>query len=286
MRQISQIKQRVKRLAAKKVQIPEDVNAAMLVLESAKERVDAITSFEDLQEIANDLQDAVETINERVGDLERLAEYGKVRRQAQAQATRLASQFKGLARRAAVAKVNVDELLAETNQLIEEVKGALITADAAASAGDADAAFEALEQGVFERMDEVQERFQAFEMVVRAPRELARVGRDIKQMEQLVRRLERQKKNVTALREVFSQIQIKFVEAKTIVARKPLSVPELVDVVESYEDLRDQFQDEANSLQGIREDLVKTGPEIELPSGFPERTPREPLPAEGNAVGL
>lgn len=275
VRQINFIKHRVNKVRAKNIPIPDEVNVALDVLESAKARIDGISSFEDMQILGEELQKAVEIINERIGDLERLAEYAKIRKQAQNQLTRLESQLRRLTARADAAKVDVDSLVAEINQLLDEIKSALASADAARDAGDADAAFEALEDGVFERIDEINEKFSAFEMVVRAPRELARVARELKQMELLVRRLERQKKSVTTLRELLSQMQAKFAEAKAIVATKPIPVDDLIFIVEEYEDLRDQFIDESNELQGIEEELVPEGPELRLPSTIPTKRPSE-----------
>ncbi|MBI2099253.1 hypothetical protein HYT45_02430 [Candidatus Uhrbacteria bacterium] len=273
LRDLKRFKTEINRVRAKKIAIPQEVEDAVKTIESSKEKIASISTIEELMELGDTLQEAAQVLNDRIPDLLKLAEYPRIRKQAQSQVNRMESQLRRMQNRAKAAKVDVAELASEMSQLIDEVKSALSQADAARDAGDADTAFEALEGGVFERIDEVQERLMAFEMVVRAPQEITRVSRELKQMDALVRRLERQKKDVTAIKEILSQMKAKFTELKTLIATKPLPIEELIAGVEEFEDLRDQFQDEANKLQGIEEELVKEGPRLELPSGIPTRRP-------------
>lgn len=284
-RGMTQLGSRIKRLQSKKVAVPQDALDAFETLKGIGPKIDSIKTFDELEDLVEQAREAIELLNEKLEGLERLAEYARVKKQAEREIRRVESQLKRLISRAKGNKVEVDDLIKEIEAEVVSLKDAMLRADAAAKSGDAAEVFQILEEEVFGRLGDIGEKFASFEAVVRAPAEIKRIERELNRMASLVKRLKGKKLDVSNLESLLDQMREKLGEFKGLVKQKPLPIDSIIDLVQAVEDLRDQFEEEANDLQGIEEEtIVPEFDEIKLPSGLPfgggagGPSRREPLP--------
>lgn len=276
---------RVKKLQSRKVTIPAEIAEAVTVIKGMGAAVESATTITELEELGQKLQDAVETINEGLPSLERLADFGRVLRDVDRQIRSVDTAWKRLERRARSisSQTDIDEQIAQ--QLVE-AKQNREAAVAAAGAGNGDDAFDAL-QAVFIALDEVQEKFRALETIISAPRELTRARREVANFERDLTRLARRGIEIGKARNLLDEVKDRLVFVSKLVEKRPFPIDDIVASSEEFEDAKDIFLLELDELRGTKKDIIPTpGPEpfpLELPPGF-ERSPEAPFSLFGPAT--
>lgn len=266
-RMLDQMKRRVKSLERRKVKIPEEITASLAQIDELRAKMEAATSPEEIGEFGPQMAELVQDLNESFGDLERLAEFPRMRTQSNRMIQQFERQYKRLEARAKARKIDVTEELAAAKALLEEMKAALKAAEEAVAQGDAEEAFENLQAGVFERGDEVGEKMFALEIVAQAPQQINRKNREIRLLENRIRQKERQKVDVTEAKDLLVSAKVRFEELKKMVRVRPLPIEELMSGIEEFEDMMDQVRTSLGDEQSGFETFKPF--ELELPEGVP-----------------
>ena len=234
-------------------------------------KAQAITDPEEMGEIGPQIGELVQTINEQFGDLERLAEFPRMIAQVNKMIRQFESKLKRLEAKVNARKIDVGDALTEAKALLAEVKKAQEEAKAQAAQGNAEEAFELLESGIFERGEELQEKMFGLEIVVNAPAEITRAGRELRRIESRIKQLERKKQDVSEAKVLLAQAKTQFETIKGLVKVRPLPAEELMAQVEEFEGLMEQMRDEIGE-----DDTPQFKPyELELPAGLPVGSSQE-----------
>lgn len=282
-RMIEQMKKRMRDMERRKVAIPEEVKAALAKIEELRAKMEAVTEPEELGELGPEMAEQVQFVNEKFGDLERLAHAPRMVAQAGKMLKQFEAQIRRNEARAKARKVDVTEQLQEAKTLLEEMKAALESAKAAIAQGDAEEAFAQLEEGVFQRFEEAQEKMIALEMVVRAPQIITQKKRELRGIEARIRARERKREDMTEAKSLLNEAKAKFEECQQLVRVRPLPVEELIACTEEFEDILDQVR------SALGEEEFPEGKfqpfELELPSGVPIAPSTSFGPPSGSMMG-
>lgn len=266
-RMLDQMKRRIKALERRKVAIPEEITDGLATIDELRAKMEAATSPEEIGEFGPQMAELVQDVNESFGDIERLAEFPRLRVQANRMIQQFERQYKRLEARAKVRKIDVAEELAAARVLLDEMKAALKAAEEAVAQGNAEEAFEQLQSGVFERGDEVGEKMFALEIVAQAPQQINRKNREIRTLENRIRQKERQKIDVIEAKDLLVAAKARFEELKQMVRVRPLPIDDLVAGIEEFEDLMDQVRAALGEVEPGFETFKPF--ELELPEGLP-----------------
>lgn len=263
-RMIKQLESRITALARRKVKIPDEVTANMAQLKELVVKAQNITEPEEMGEIGPQIGELVQDINERFGGLERLAEFPRMVAQANRMIRQFESQVKRLEAKVNARKLDVGDTLTEAKALLSEMKTARDAAAAAAAQGDAEGAFEQLQEGVFERGDEIGDKMSALEIVVQAPQRIAQMNRELRTMESRMKQLARKGQDMTEAKSLLADARAKLTTITGLTKQRPMPTEEIMSMVEELEDVVDQIRNQLG-----QSDQPEFKPfELELPAGL------------------
>lgn len=263
-RMINQMESRIKALQRKKVKISDEVTSAMAQLKELVVKAQNIKDPEEMQEVGPQIGELVQDINERFGDLERLAEFPRMVAQANRMIRQFESQIKRLEARVNARKLDVGDTLSDAKSLLSEMKTARDAASAAAAQGDAEGAFEQLQEGVFERGDEIGDKMSALEIIVQAPQRIAQMNRELRTMESRMKQLARKGQDMTEAKALIADARAKLAVITGLTKQRPMPTEEIMSMVEELEDVVDQIRDQIG-----QSDQPEFKPfELELPAGL------------------
>lgn len=270
LREFRNIERRVSSLRGKKISIPAEIAAALETVKMMQSKIDAAASVEELRELGQDLQDTVQTINEALPSLERLAEFSRVQRDIDRQLRAVESRWRQLERRSRQI-ANQTTLPGQIAQQIAEARQNRAAAVAAAGESKADEAFDLVE-AVFTGLDEAQEKMNAVDLIVSSSRELARARRELSGFARTLRELQRRGLDVAETREILNKLSALLAEIAKLAAQKPFPVDDVIAARQAYEDVKDDFILTLDELRGAKREVVPapaSGPvPLQLPKGF------------------
>ncbi len=264
-RMVSEMERRIAGLQKRKVTIPADVTTAMAQLKDLVIKAQNITDPSEMGEIGPQIGELVQSINEQFGNLERLAEFPRMIAQANKMIRQFESQLKRLETRVTVRKLDVGDALTEAHSALDSIKSAIDAAKVAAAQGDAEAAFEQLQSGVFEQGDTIGEKMFALEVIVQAPQRIAEKTRELRGIETRIRQLERKGQDVGDAKDFLVQAKAQLDSIKALSKQRPLPIEEMMSQVEDLENVLDQIRGEIGENQTPQFKPY----ELQLPSGIP-----------------
>ena len=267
--QFKNIEGRVARIAARKITIPDEVAAAVASVKGMGANIEAAKSVDELEELGQTLQNAVQTINEALPGLERLTEFSPSLRKLDSQIKQVDAQWRRLSRRVVTLKLDhpvIDEI---QTQLAEAHQNRDAAANAAA-AGRADDAFDAL-QSAYTGLDDIQEKFSAVEIMINAPSQIRRARFELSRSGRDLTRLERRGADTRVARDLLTKLDLELAAMEQLAKQRPLPVDDLVAAIGDFEDLKDDFLLVFDELRGQRREILPPNPTpvpLQLPEGF------------------
>lgn len=273
------------------VAIPQELQAAIDEAPKMIEAIQKAETVEDLEQLMNDIPEVGAAMQEwgpRLGDMTQLCEMLKHTNREVKNVERRLNQLKTAAKK----NQTIQELVAQLDATVAQMKTAVTEAKQLATTGDVEAAVDRLENGFFDQMEEFWSSVQQIEMVRNLTQGLRQAKSELRKADARIKQLERGKKidaaTASELRGLLSDIKAKIGEVEAVDRKDTEAV---MSLAEELWDRMEAFQDRMEELgQGFYETTVKGGKErvdIELPDAFKfESTGGGGFPASSPETGF
>lgn len=248
---VKRIEARIATLEKQGVSVPTELRDLIARGKSAFDIIMNGESMEDeaVQEAMSTMQEVGDELREAVQNLERLAQFPKIIKQAQAGIKRIETSLARSKKLASRSKVDASAAVSEFEQVVNAIKAGLETAKQQAAEGKVEEAMETLQNEIYEKMDDAMN----FESMIRT---LQNIGGQISQLTKFVnnakRMLARSQKAGQETGEAASQIDemsAKIAELKSLVSQKGVDPEELRSLVDGIFDLQHEISEELNINQ-------------------------------------
>ncbi|MEK7580596.1 MAG: hypothetical protein AAB465_03245 [Patescibacteria group bacterium] len=234
--------------------IPSDITEDVAKLKSGLAVIKAAKGPDELDAANPDeLGDLMQKVNESRPQLEMLAKWPRILRQADQQIARNQKEIvktKALVDRLKVKGVDVSEDYATFKDNVNKLKIVRDEANALIKAGQSEEAFNKMEDEFFSKLDDIGEH----QRVIQAMSNLSRFSVEFKKSmtaaQKLIQKLAKLKLNTSELKSVYDQALAKGNEIVTMIKTKPIDEDTILAAMDTMESLKQDFQNKADELIG------------------------------------
>ena len=283
---LKQFEKQVANLTKKKIVVPTEITDNLTKLRTIMDVVNAAKTWEEAEAAGiEDMQDLMQTVDEGRQQLEMLARWPQTLKQ-------INNELKNLDRQLKKDKTIVDRLAKKEIDMtanyegfaaaIAKLKAVRDDATAKIAAGDSEGAFDAIENDFFGQMEDVWQ----FDKVIQTMNNLGQFKsefkRGITQAQQTIKKLEKKKLDVTAVKEALQELQDKGNAILAILKTKDFDAEVLIGDFDELQNLGQDLQDKLNELMGGSEDMPwEQGPQqfkqVQMPSTVSRYLPKKTI---------
>ena len=282
--------------AKQKVAVPQDVTDTLAKIKELVTKIKTAQTWDEIEAAGlEDMQDLFQKLDESRQQLEVLARWPQTLKQVDKELKRLTTELKktkSLADRLVKKGVDVSGVATEFEAAVNKLKSVRDDAVAKISAGQAEEAFDLLENEFFGQMEDVWEFQQVIMMMSNLGRFASDFKRGINDAQNQIRRLQRQKLDVTELQALLDQAKAKGNEVLALMKVKPIDQEAIMSGIQELENLRQEFEGKMEELTGEE----RGGPmpweqgrdqfqRVEMPSGMQKLIPQRESGGPGGGPG-
>lgn len=246
-KQITGFEKKVAAFQKKGVTPPTELTEAINTAKATMDLVNAAQTFEDVQAVEGDLREAGQTIMEQMQTLERLAQFPQMMKNAQNELKRMSGDFNRAKSKAGRSKIDTSGFVAAYQEKVAGLQTILTEADGSFKAGSGEEAFSKIE-GFFDAMQEARDEQQKLEAVSNFATYVGNITRGINQGKSLVKKLAKQKVDVTELNDIMTSAQSKLQELRGLMTSKEVDVDAITSGLAEMEEIRNSFEDKVTEL--------------------------------------
>lgn len=283
------VEKRLKVLEGKGVPISEETKSALEKAKSLVSKMQGVQSADEIQDLGlEDFGDIMQTLNEGLQKAEMGAQFPKMLKQANNMLKQQQSALKRAQLRATSLKINVESLLADWQNAVNGISQAVSQADQLYKDGNIEAAIDRIKDNVFDAFQDIGDKQRVFEMVSNMQKMVKDADREIKNSERQIARVKKQGKDTSSLESLMAQGKAKLAEIKQAITQSNIDPDALIDLVQSTDDIRQQFMEELSSLTGQQFGESQQIPglqmqQLQMPQGF-EQFMKNNGPPQGPGV--
>ncbi len=289
-RAVTMFERQVTKLTKQKIAVPQNVTDALQKVKDVIAKLKATEDADEAEELMQDLPDLMDTLNESRQQLEMLSRWPQTLKQ-------LDRELKNLTRELSRSKAVVDRLLKKEIDLtqtysqfeaaVNKLKGVRDEAVAKVASGNAEEAFELLEEDFFGQMQDVWEHQRVIQTMSNLGRFVSDFSRGVNDANRTIATLKRKKIDTSDLEGLLVEIKAKGEEVKTLLKAQPLDDEAVMSILQDLENTRQQFENQRGDLLGEEETRPWEGggqnfKSLELPPGFKQAAKKEPVSEEAS----
>ncbi len=282
--------------AKQKVAVPQEVTDTLAKIKEMIGKIKNAQTWDEVEAAGlEDMQDMFQKLDESRQQLEVLARWPQTLKQVDRELKRLTTELKKtktLAVRLVKKGVDVSGLAAEFEAAVGKLKSVRDDAVAKIGAGQSEEAFDLLENEFFGQMEDVWEFQQVIMMMSNLGRFASDFKRGINDAQNQIKRLQRQKLDVTELQDLLNQGKAKGNEVLALMKVKPIDQDAVMAGIQELENLMQEFEGKMEELTGEE----RGGPmpweqgkdqfqRMEMPSGVQKFIPQRESGNQGGGPG-
>ncbi|KKR33813.1 MAG: hypothetical protein UT64_C0003G0034 [Candidatus Falkowbacteria bacterium GW2011_GWF2_39_8] len=237
---IKMVEAQTKRLKSKNIAVPEELAAALTQANELREKIKSAKTPEELEGLGDEIQGAVNTIQEWMPKLPMLAEFPRIVKQAEREMAKLNKSYNTDIKKIKIKKIDLAKELAEFKNLIDNQQKVLDEIKAL-SKTDPEESINRMQ------LDDVWMKEKIIQIAMNYGKSVSLLNTEIKNAEKIIIKLKAQKNDTSELETNLADIKNQFKEVKTIYSTKPLDSDQLVeaigDIMDSVQELRNQIQE-------------------------------------------
>lgn len=252
-------KSQIDRLKKQGVAVPVSVSENLAKMETVIAGIKAAKTMEDIEDAGmEELQDLMQEIDEQRSMLERLSRWGQTVKQIDRSLTQVKKQLardQKLVTKLSKQQIDISPLVAEfeagVNDLVKVRSEAFELVKT-----DPEAAFDLIEEGFFEQMEEVMQHDRVIQSMANLGQFTSQFKRRIADADRTVIALKRRKVDTSTLEENVKEIKAKGVELQEIIKGKDIDPQLIVGFMEEFEQLIHEFEDAKEEAVGEANDSM------------------------------
>ncbi|MBI4262701.1 hypothetical protein HY624_04210 [Candidatus Uhrbacteria bacterium] len=276
-RGVKEFKKRLAILTKQKIAIPQAISDAIAKVENIVATIKTAKTWAEVEAVGGeDMWGAFQELEEHRQQLEMLSRWPQTLKQ-------LNSQLKNLDRELKRSKTIVDRLAKKEMDLsraydefkaaVDELKAARDRAGAAVAVGNAEEAFDTLENDVFGRMEEVWGFSRRIQTMENLGRFKSQSQQGIADAQRQINNLKRKKIDTSELEDLVSQAKEKRAEVLALLNDKDVEPEDIFSAMQEMDEIRQQFEGQVSELTGQGEKMPwEEGPQqfnsIQAPKGW------------------
>lgn len=249
---LKMFKKQVDRITKQGLTLPAEIASNLDKVSAAITTVKEADSLEIAQAGMEDIMDGMQTLQESREDLEKLTRWPQVNKQIDQMIKNLNRQLKqdqNLAAKLAKQGFDISDLVGKFDSGIKELQGVQASAKEKL-ATDIDGAFETLQDGFYEKMDDVQQSHQTIQMLSNLGRFTSTYKREVVSYERGIKELKRRKLDTTDLETAFATIKEKGAVMQSLLQIKPIDPEAVQSALEDLGAAKQEFENAKTEALG------------------------------------
>lgn len=251
---IKMFEKQIKKLSKQKVAIPQEILDTLSQVKSMIEIIKKAKTWQEIEDAGiEDLQDLMQTLDENRGQLEMLARWPETLKHVNRELNKLYREFKrskSMVERLKKQDIDISDIYGNFETTLVKFNFAKKDAEQQIASSDAEAAFQILEDDIFNQMEDAWQYQRIIQMVSNLGRFNNEFKRMIKEGQNDIRMLKKKKIDTKELEIQLNQINIKGKEILDVIKKKPLNEDEIIDALQEIEGMVQNFDDSVAELTG------------------------------------
>lgn len=253
-RGLGSFEKRLSDLQKQGVTAPSDITEALAKLKSGLQTIKDAKNPDELKGVNPDeLGDLMTKVNESRPQLEMVAKWPRILRQADQQLKQFNNQLaktKTLVDKLAAQGVDVSSDYTAFQDDVSKLQAARDAADQLMKDGKSEEAFTKMEDDFFNQLDNVGEHQRIIQTMSNLSRFTVEFKRSMASAQKRINQLAKGKLDTTELQSIYDQALAKGNEIVALIGTKPIDETAILAAMDVMENLKQQFQDKADALAG------------------------------------
>ena len=263
---LKMFEKQVARLAKQKVAVPSDVTDNIAKLKALIQQIKNAKTAEEMDAIDFDsMQDLMQSMEESRQKLEHLARWPMALKDINRQLTQLQREVKRaktIADRLGKKGMDVQDLYSAFADAVGKLKSVRDSAVEKMASGDAEGAFDLLENEFFGQMEDVWQHFKVLSMMSNMGQFTSEFKREMTKASADIKRLKKKGLNTSELEDLYARAKEKGQEIQDMIKSKDFDEDTIKEAFDEMENVGQEFDEKIAELTGAREDMPwETGPQ-------------------------
>lgn len=243
------------KLSKQGITAPSEVTEKLTQIKTVLDAVKGAQSMEDIQNSGlEDMGDLMGDLNESRQQLEMLSRWPQTSKQLDKELKnfdRSISKDKKIVEKLSKQGVDLSDTFQKISDAYNQLKSVREQAAEKIKSGDAQSAYDLLEDDFFDKTDDIREQQNVFETLSNLGRFNSDFKRETTNAKKMIAKLSKQGQDVSDLNNQLSEINQKGTELANTLKEKPIDIESVSSQLEDLSDLRQEFQ---NSIQELMPD--------------------------------
>lgn len=246
---IKDAERRIRQVQRQKVQVPDEITAALLRMKQLLAQAKAATNCQDMNDLQQELGSLQNEMQAKFEELEFLAQVPRMIKEITRELKRTESDWNRVIRLAKRSKADLSGLVVQGDEIIAFLKAKFAELKAAVASGDVEQIKTLADEGGKEAQEK-KEDLEGIERIIEAlghaPRHLKDLSRRLTEFRRSIRQIARDGGDASALQSCVENFTSLLDEAKSTVAKRPIDPDELVEVFSRLEETGQECDDATN----------------------------------------
>ncbi|MFH1193592.1 MAG: hypothetical protein V1661_01200 [bacterium] len=286
-----QIAKLTKQNIAIPAEVTENINKIKSIIAAVKQ---AKTWDEAMDAGIEDMQDLMQNLDQYRQQLEMLARWPQTIKQLAKDVKQMDSALKRdklIVDKLSKKGIDLNNVYSQFEEAVNKIKAARDEATNKMNSGDAEEAFNMLQDDVFTQMDDVWQHDRVIQMMSNLGRFTSDFKRGIAQAQATIKKLQKKKLDTSMLQDLLSQSQSKGQEILDMMKSSEIDEDLISTALEEIQNLQQEFQDEVSNLTGEEQAMPwDTGKQqfnqISVPSSISNMMPQKSAQPQGSPAPL
>ncbi len=273
-RNLSMFEKQVAKLKKQKIAPPNGLEENLSKIREGIANLNNATDPETAQNLMQDLPELMQSLDEYRQQMEMLSRWPQMIKQVDRELTRVKRELtrsKTTVDKLRTKDIDLTSVYQSFTEAVDKLKAVRDDAASKIAAGDAEEAFEVLENDFFGQMEDVWEQQRVISMMSNLGRFTSEFNKGLKQVKNEIAQLKKKKLDTSGLEDIQSQMVEKGQEIKELLKTTPIDEDAIMDVLQELENFKQEFENRGDELTGEDDDSpLKSGGQkiqgVEIPS--------------------
>ena len=231
---------------------PAGVAESLTKAKAAITTIEGASSMtEEAMSAMSDFNDFVDVLDENIQEMNMLANFPRILKQAESQLTKLGKNLDKVKAKFVKNAIDASTAVADVQAKIDALKTTLEKAKQSAVGGQAEDAFNSLQDEFFPNLEDAFQSVGMLDAINSLTKGAVRsIEKGIAQAEKVANKIKNQGKDVTEAMSIIAESKAKLEELKTLLKAKDFTPDDAVSILEDLDDLRADFETAIEDVTG------------------------------------
>lgn len=266
----------VAKLKKQKISLPSGLEENITKIKDGLASLNSATDPETAQNLMQDIPELMQGLDEYRQQMEMLSRWPQMIKQVDRELTRVKRELtrsKSIVDKLRKKDIDLTSIYQSFSEAVIKLKSVRDDAVGKVAAGNAEEAFEVLENEFFGQMEDVWEQQRVISMMSNLGKFTSEFNKGLKQVKNEIAQLKKKKLDTSELEGIQTQMIEKGQEVKELLKTTPIDEDAIMDVLQELENYKQEFENRGDELTGEEDDSpLKSGGQkiqsVEIPSSL------------------